>query len=109
VDLAALVSETGENTYEGPALLQVGIVGSEKQGEVLRGSLHFVASDPDNLDSVWITVNTQTIPITYDVEKKQYITEGAEVTLSSGTTITIDLVWRYNARQNGIGGRMWNR
>jgi hypothetical protein len=109
VDLAALVSENGEDIYKGPALLKLGIVGSEKQGEVMTAVLSFTASDPDNLDSVFLTVNTQTIPITYDVEKKQYITEGAEVTLSSGTTITIDLVWRYNARQNGIGGRMWNR
>lgn len=94
VDLLTIVSKTESGNYVGPALLRLQIVGSEKQGEILRGKF-FVSIDPDagSVQSLYLEVNDQILPMVFDSISDKWITE-THVTLSNNIDLSLSLEWK---------------
>ena len=51
-----------------------------------------VVGDPDNRDAMFLTENGQSIPISYDGDAEQWITE-TSIALSNSQDIYINLAW----------------
>lgn len=89
VNLITIISSNDEGGYEGPAFLRMQIVGSEKQGEVLKGNF-FISGDPRH--PIILSVNGQEIPITYDGDAEKWVTK-TSITLGNGIEVYLSLAW----------------
>lgn len=98
VKLAALISEVSEGVYRGPALLVLQIVGSEKQGEVLKAVTIFSNNVEGRLGVVMIGDN----PVLFIDYTEDATLVTNQIIALKDRDIKLDLVWVLQLCNNEI-------